>query len=305
MSVQAVIVDPEAPDALRIAEVAEPTRGPAEVLIEVHHVSLNHGDLNDARSGRIAPGGVLGSDAAGVVSEPARGRSGPPVGARVVALARGAFAERIAVDVDSVAEVPDSVDLAEAAALPVAGLAALRALRAVGSLLGRRVLITGASGGVGRFAVQLAARAGAYVIASVGSLARAEGLAERGADEVVVRLDGLDQPVDVVVDSVGGPQLVAAWRMLAPGGNLQSIGWTSGEPAVFPPYSTIGPPKFISSFLNQGDAAEDLSTLVRLVADGSLSVEIGWRGPWKQFAEAVNLLGGRRVNGKAVLDLRA
>jgi NADPH2:quinone reductase len=305
MSVQAIIVDQEAPDAMRIGEVAEPTGGPAEVLIQVHHASLNHGDLNDARSGRIPPGGVLGSDAAGVVSEPARGRSGPEVGARVVALARGAFAERIAVDVDSVAEVPDSVDLAEAAALPVAGLAALRALRAVGSLLGRRVLITGASGGVGRFAVQLAARAGAYVIASVGSLARAEDLAELGADVVVVGPDGLDQPVDVVLDSVGGPQLVAAWRMLAPGGNLQSIGWSSGEAAVFPPYSTIGPPKVISSFLNQGDAAEDLSTLVRLVADGSLSVEIGWRGPWKQFADAVNLLGGRRVTGKAVLDLRA
>jgi NADPH:quinone reductase-like Zn-dependent oxidoreductase len=95
------------------------------------------------------------------------------------------------------------------------------------------VLITGASGGVGRFAVQLAAHAGAYVISSVGSAARGEGLAQRGADEVVVGLDGLDQPVDVVLDSVGGPQLVVAWRLLAPGGSLQSIGWTSG--------STTGP----------------------------------------------------------------
>jgi NADPH:quinone reductase-like Zn-dependent oxidoreductase len=305
MSVQAVIVDPQAPDAMRIDSVAEPIAAPAEVLIEVHHVSLNHGDLNDARSGRIPPGGVLGSDAAGVVSGAARDRSGPGVGARVVALARGAFAERIAVDVDAVAEVPDSVDLAEAAALPVAGLAALRALRAAGPLLGRRVLITGASGGVGRFAVQLAAIAGAYVIASVGSSARGQGLDERGADEVVVGLNGLDEPVDAVLDSVGGPQLVAAWRLLAPGGNLQSIGWSSGEPAVFPAYSTIGPPKSISSFLNQGDAAQDLSTLVRLVADGSLSVDLGWRGPWRRFAEAVDLLRERRVSGKAVLDVRA
>jgi NADPH2:quinone reductase len=305
MSVQALIVDPDAPDAMRIANVAEPTSGPAEALIEVHHVSLNHGDLNDARSGRIPPGGVLGSDASGVVIESAPDRSGPEVGARVVGLAQGAFAERIAVHVDSLTEVPDSVHLAEAAALPVAGLAALRALRAAGPLLGRRVLITGASGGVGRFAVQLAAHAGAYVISSVGSVARGEGLAERGADEVVVGLDGVDQPVDVVVDSVGGPQLVAAWGLLAPGGSLQSIGWTSGEPAVLPPYSTIGPPKSLSSFLNQGDATEELSTLVRLVADGSLSVEIGWRGPWRQFAEAVDQLRRRRVNGKAVLDMSA
>lgn len=305
MSVQALIVDAEAPNAMRIAEVAQPTVGPTNALIEVHHVSLNHGDLNDARSGRIPPGGVLGSDAAGVVAEAARDRSGPEVGARVVALAQGAFAERIAVEVHSMAEVPESVDLSEAAALPVAGLAALRALRAAGPLLGRRVLITGASGGVGRFAVQLAARAGAHVIASVGSVARRQGLAERGADEVVVGLDGIEQPVDVVLDNVGGPHLVAAWRLLAPGGSLQSIGWTSGEPAVFPPYSTIGPPKSISSFLNQGEAAEELSTLVRLLANGSLGVEIGWRGPWKQFAEAVEALRGRRVNGKAVLDLCA
>lgn len=304
MAVQALIVDPEAPNAMRIAEVAEPTAGPATALIDVHHVSLNRGDLNDAGSGRIPPGEVLGSDAAGVVTEAARDGSGPKVGARVVALAQGAFAERIAVEIDSVAEVPESVDLSETATLPVAGLAALRALRAAGPLLGSRVLITGASGGVGRFAVQLAARAGAHVIASVGAVARGQGLAERGADEVVVGLDGIEQPVHVVLDNVGGPQLVAAWRQLAPGGCLQSIGWTSGEPAVFPPYSTIGPPKSISSFLNQGAAAEELSTLVRLVADRSLTVEIGWRGPWNQFTEAVEALRGRRVNGKAVLDLR-
>jgi NADPH:quinone reductase-like Zn-dependent oxidoreductase len=227
------------------------------------------------------------------------------VGARVVALAQGAFAERIAVQVQSLAEVPESVELAEAAALPVAGLAALRALQAAGPLLGRRVLITGASGGVGRFAVQLAARAGAHVIASVGSVARRHGLAERGADDVVVGLDGIEEPVDVVLDTVGGPQLVAAWRLLAPGGNLQSIGWTSGEPAVFPPYSTIGPPQTISSFLHQGDAGDELSTLVRLLANRTLSVDIGWRGPLKEFAEAVDMLEGRRLNGKAVLDFYA
>lgn len=74
------------------------------------------------------------------------------------------------------AVLPDAVDTGTAAALPVAGVTALRALRGLGPLLGRRVLITGASGGVGRFAVQLAARAGAHVIAAVGSAARGAGL---------------------------------------------------------------------------------------------------------------------------------
>jgi NADPH2:quinone reductase len=305
MSVRALIVDPSAANAMRLAEVAEPAAGPAEVLIGVQHVSLNRGDLNDARSGRVPAGAVLGSDAAGVVSQSAGDGSGPEMGARVVALAQGAFAERVVVAVGALAEVPPSVDLAEAAALPVAGLAALRALHAAGPLLGKRVLVTGASGGVGRFSVQLAARAGAHVIALVGSVARAEGLAERGAHEVVHGLEGLDQPVDVVLDNVGGAQMVAAWQLLAPGGNLQSIGWSSGEPAVFPPYSTVGPPKSLSSFLNEGEAGADLATLVRLVADGSLDVEIGWRAPWERFAEAVEMLRGRRVNGKAVLDVGA
>jgi NADPH2:quinone reductase len=303
VSIRALIVDPSVPEALRLTAVAEPVAGPGQVLIDVHHISLNYGDLNDIRSGRVPVGTVLGSDASGVVAQPAAD-GGPSVGTRVVALASGAFAERAAVDAGAVAEVPRSVDLAEVATLPVAGLAALRALRAAGSVLGRRVLITGASGGVGRFAVQLAARAGAYVIASVGSLARGEGLDEAGAKEVLVGLEGLDQPVDVVLDNVGGPRLVEAWHLLAPGGNLQSIGWTSGEPAVFDPYSTVGPPKSLSSFLNAGEAGADLATLVNLVADGSLSVEIGWRGTWDGIAEAVRALRGRRVNGKAVLDVR-
>jgi NADPH:quinone reductase len=129
-------------------------------------------------------------------------------------------------------------------------------------------------------------------------------LAERGADEVVVGLEGLAQSVDVVLDNVGGRQMVAAWQLLAPGGNLQSVGWASAEPAVFPPYSTVGPSKWLSSFLNQGEAGADLSTLVQLLANGSLNVEIGWRGPWERFSEAVEALRGRRVSGKAVLDVK-
>ena len=203
-----------------MADVASPVPSAGEVLVDVHHVSLNLGDLNDARSGRVPPGAVLGSDVAGVVVES---------GTRVVGLTAGAFAERVVVAESALAVVPDGVSLAHAAALPVAGLAALQSLRAAGVGAGTRVLVTGASGGVGRFAVRLAAHAGASVIASVESAARAAGLDA----EVVVGLDGVSE-VDVVIDNVGGPQLVAAWGLLAPGGNVQSIGWSSGEPAAFP-----------------------------------------------------------------------
>lgn len=301
---RALIADLSATAAVRLADVAEPVVGPSQVLVEVHHVSLNYGDLNDARSGRVPPGGVVGSDLAGTVERAAAEGGGPAVGARVVALTSAAFAQRAAVEVSALAEVPASVDLAGAAALPVAGVAALQALRVGGLVQGKRVLVTGASGGVGRFAVQLASHAGAYVIASVGSLARGQDLAKAGADEVVVGLKDVHPPVDLILDNVGGPQLVAAWELLAPGGTLQSIGWTSGEPAVFPAYSTVGPSKSLTSFLIGGETGADLATLVRLVSEGSLSVEIGWRGPWERVAQAAEALIGRRVNGKAVLDLR-
>ncbi|KAB2383695.1 zinc-binding dehydrogenase [Actinomadura montaniterrae] len=272
-------------------------------MMEVSHASLNHGDLNDARSGRVPPGAVLGSDAAGVVTQAAADGTGPAVGTRVVAMAPGAFAERVAVDVTALAPVPASVDLAVAAALPVAGLAALRSLRAAGLSREKRVLVTGASGGVGLFAVQLATHAGAYVIASVGSAARAEGPARAGASEVLIGLEGLSMSPDIVIDSVGGPQLVQAWDKLAPGGSLQSVGWTSGEPAVFPPYATVGPAKSLNSFLNQGEFGGDLATLIQLVTEGALTVEIGWRGSLEQVAEAAKALRERRVSGKAILAI--
>lgn len=228
----------------------------------------------------------------------------PVVGDRVVTRGRlGGWAERRAVDVDNVAVVPEGVDLAAAAALPVAASTALGALQASGPTLGRRVLITGAAGGVGRFAVQLAALGGAYVIASVGSESRGEGLLELGADEVVVELKEITEPVDIVLDGVGGAQLVEAFGLLTPGGILQSYGWISDEPAVFPPYSTVGPGRTLSSFSLPAASGAILTTLLALVAAGKLKVEIGWRGPWERYDEAIDALLGRRVNGKAVLDV--
>jgi NADPH:quinone reductase-like Zn-dependent oxidoreductase len=299
----ALIADPAESSAVGIGKVPEPVPGPGQVLVEVHHVSLNHGDLNDARSGRVPAGAALGSDAAGVVIQAAADGSGPAAGTRVVALTPGAFAQRVAVDADSLAVVPDHVGLPEAATLPVAGLAAFRSLRSAGLAAGQRVLVTGASGGVGRFAVQIAARAGVHVIASVGSAVRGLGLAEAGAAEVLVGLDGIDRPVDVVIDSVGGPQMVAAWELLRPGGSLQVVGWTSGEPAAFPPYSLVGPQKSISSFLIEGPVGDDLAALVGLLGAGAVVPQIGWRSPWQQVAEVAEALHGRRVDGKAVLDL--
>jgi len=199
--------------------------------------------------------------------------------------------------------VPQGVDLGAASTLPVAGLTALQALRAAGAVVGRRVLITGASGGVGRFAVQLAHQAGAHVIAVVGSPARGAGLAELGADEVVVGIDAVSEPVYAVLDNIGGPSLVRAFGLLEVGGALLSIGGASGEPAVFPPYATVGPRRSLMSFSLSGALGADLSYLVGLLEAKRLDPQIDWRGSWDRASEAVAQLLARKIAGKAVLEI--
>ena len=143
---------------LRLGEAPEPVPRDSEALVEVSAAALNFGELA-FNSSASEPRAVLGWDAAGVVAKPASNGSGPSAGTRVVTFGwRGAWAERRAVDTAELAVVPDSVDLGAASALPVAGVTALQALRRLGPVFGRRVLVTGAAGGVGRFAVQLAAR---------------------------------------------------------------------------------------------------------------------------------------------------
>jgi hypothetical protein len=210
---RAIVVDPPAGLGCGFADIAEPSLSEGQVLVAVTHVSLNRGDLNDARSGRLAPGAVLGSDVAGTITRTVADGSGPAVGTRVVALAAGAFAERCAVDATALAPLHPTVDPAHAAALPVAGLAALQALRAAGLAPGKRVLVTGASGGVGHFAVQIAAHVGAHVIASVGSPGRGDDLTDAGANEIVIGLDGIHELLDIVLDNVGGSTLTGASKI--------------------------------------------------------------------------------------------
>jgi len=303
MDMRALVVDPGVPGSLRLGTAAEPHPAPDQLVLEVRHISLNRGEV--AFAGHLPPGTVHGYDAAGVVVRAAADGTGPAEGARVAAFGAGAWAQQMAVDTSAVAEVPAELDLADAAALPMAGLSALRTLR-TRSILGRRVLITGAAGGVGRYAIQLAALGGAHVIASVGSTARGRGLAELGANEVVVGLEGIDRPVDLILDTVGGQQLTAAWQLLAPGGDVQSIGWASDEPAVFAPHSlfSLGPAKTISSFGDVHEVGPDLATLLNFAAAGKLSPEVDWRGSWERVTEAARALLDRRIAGKAVLDVQ-
>ncbi|MFE4911807.1 zinc-binding dehydrogenase [Streptomyces sp. NPDC056652] len=302
---RALLYDPEAPQGFRLGEAPDPVPTESQALVEVHAVSFNFGEIA-YREGVLSPGQVSGWDAAGVVVRAAADGSGPPAGERVVTFGwTGAWAALRAVETGELALVPDRVDLGAASALPVAGVTALQALRRLGSVVGRRVLITGASGGVGRYAVQLAALAGARVVASVGSPARGEGLLELGAEEVVIGPENVKEPVFGALDNVGGVQLAQAFSRVEPGGSVLSIGKASLQPTVidFEEERHRGGRRRIEVFTVESPIGADLAYLVGLLDRGLLDPQIGWRGPWERAAEAAETLLGRRVRGKAVLDV--
>jgi NADPH:quinone reductase-like Zn-dependent oxidoreductase len=223
----------------------------------------------------------------------------------VAAVDGGGWAQRVAAPVTRMAELPAGVGFPEAATLPVAGLTALRALREVGSLLGSRVLVTGAAGGVGQFAVQLAATAGAKVTAAAGSADRAAELLPLGAASAATYED-LGGPFDAVLESVGGPVLEASLRTLAPGGVAVLYGTASGEPARVSLAGFAGKHGVcIRSFYIYQTGVEtfgqDLALLAGLVAGGRLRPQVGMTASWRDTAGAIQALRDRRVNGKVVL----
>ncbi|MFD2470373.1 zinc-binding dehydrogenase [Amycolatopsis silviterrae] len=308
---RALVVDHTAPAHLSPAEVADPIPAPNEALIRVAAASLNFGEVKDAADPATPDGTVPGWDAAGVVVQAAADGSGPAAGTPVVTLGTAGWAELRAVPTTLIGTVPDGADLGAVSTIPVAALSALHVLRRMGQLLGRRVMITGASGGVGRYAVQLAARAGAEVVAISGNPAQEQGLRELGAHEVHTSVAEADRPVYGVLDNVGGPHLAAAFAKLEAGGTLINVGRSAETDTVLPPNALLGTEgrhdRSIRTFFlladPSADFSADLTWLAAEVTTGRLAPGISWRGPWTRYAEAVQLLMDRRLHGKAVLEI--
>lgn len=301
----ALVNTPGREEPVELREVAEPSPAPDEAVIEVRSFSLNRGELA-LLAGR-PEGWRPGQDVSGVVTREAADGSGPREGSRVVGLMdQGGWAQRAAVPTSRLAVLPDEVSFAQAAALPIAGLTALRALRLGGSLLGCRVLVTGAGGGVGRFAVELAATSGARVTGVAGSTERREGLREIGASEVVAETGDSTGTFDLILESAGGASLEAAIRLVGRGGVIVAFGNSSNENTSFNLFDFAGSfPEgarlhaFIYSSGTESFAA-DLERLVALVAGGDLTPLIGAEESWRELSQTAAALRERRVAGKAV-----
>lgn len=311
--IRAVQITPGAPGSMTLGSAQRPQPLPDEALVEVHAISLNLGEVRRAQT--EDKGLTTGWDFAGIVIRGALSGKGPQAGARVVGLVeRGAWAEAVVAPSAQVAAIPDTVTFAQAATLPVAGLTALYALEQRGSVLARRVLITGASGGVGHFACQLAAQTGAHVVALVRNARTAEIARQAGAHTVVTGEDasaaGPHGPYDLIIDGVGGAVLGQSLGMLGKDGVCVTYGVSAGSAVTFDAraFFRSGRPVLYGLYLfeefGKRPAWNGLTRLAGMIAAGTLSPNIAREASWTEIGTVAQALLDRKISGKAVLHVR-
>jgi NADPH2:quinone reductase len=295
------------PEHIDLIEVAPPLPAANEALVDVKAFGVNRGELRLLAS--RPDGWRPGQDIAGVVRQRAADGSGPDAGTRVVAcIDEAGWSEQAAAPIARMASLPESVSFESAATLPVAGLTALRALRLGGLILGRRVLITGATGGVGHLAVQFAAVSGARVTAVARDSDRGAALYDLGAAEVVADVEQLSSTFDLILESVGGSSLSTALKLVGPDGALVFFGNSSQQPSTISFADFGGHPRarllpFHVYETGPATFGADLALMASLIVSGQLKPQIGYQGSWRNLDAALAGLRDRRFGGKAVLTI--
>jgi NADPH:quinone reductase len=289
---RALVATGNAASPLELRDVEEPQPAPDEAVIEVKNVSINRGELRLLAS---RPAGWRpGQDVAGtIVKAPP---DGPPVGTRVVGLVdQAGWAERVAAPASRIGVLPNNVSFQQAATLPVAGLTALRALRLGGMLLGKKVLVTGASGGVGHIAVQLAERSGAIVTGTT-----------RQTDPSTVDKAA---PFDLILESVGGESLTRSLRLIGRDGVVVLFGNSTAQDSSVSFGNFAGHPhaKLYAFFVYESGEpptfGSDLALLANEIGGGRLKPQVGVDASWRDPLGALEALRERRLEGKAVLNV--
>jgi NADPH:quinone reductase len=295
-------------DLLHVTEVAEPEPSAGEALVRVRATSLNRGEVSRAKS---SPAGQqVGWDVVGVVERPASRGDGPAAGTTVVGLvSNGAWAERVAVPVDYLAAVPEGVTPAQAACLPVAGMTAFRALALGGFPVGKSVLVTGASGGVGHLAIQIA-RATQMTVTGLIRNPEANAAAAAACHHVIRDIHDAEGPYDHVLEGVGGEVLSRCLEVVAPHGLVVSYASTLFDPAALGPRwfgahvgATLRAMLLFDELRYTETAASDLGKLGALIAAGLLTPHIDVEADWVRGGELARDLLARNVTGKVVLTI--
>ena len=315
------------PPVPRLGELPEPSPSSGEVLLSVRAAGLNRADLLQLRGLYPPPPGeseVPGLECAGVVEAVGAGVEGWSPGERAMALvAGGGQGEKVAVPAGQLMPLPENLSFEEGAALPEAALTAWTNLVAEGGLeAGETVLVTGANGGIGSFAVQLACELGARVIAAGRSLERLERLRELGAGDLVVDEPGLADAVrkrlgegsggvDLVLDLVGGELVAEHLAALRDQGRLVLVGVLAGGRAELDLAAILrrrlairgsvlrARPRVEKAELVAGFSAFGLPRL----ADGRLRPVVERVYPFREVAEAYRALQAGGNVGKIVLRL--
>ena len=300
------------PDKLVLQEVEKPIHLENEVLVKIHAVSVNAADYRSMQLGIVPKKKIYGSDVAGVVEAVGNNvknlRIGDAILGDLSASGSGGFAEYVTAPESALAIKPSIVSFEDAAAIPMAAVTALQALRDQGKIqTGQKVLVYGSGGGVGTFAVQLAKIFGAQVTA-VCSAKNVEQAHTLGADHVIdySKTDALaiNTKFDLIVAVNGSRSLTDYKKALVSGGRFILVGGSLSQiikTLLFGSILSIGGKKI--QVLSAKPNSEDLEFIIKLVEDGKIKPIIDRRYQLQETSDAIKYLEQGHARGKVVISV--